>query len=492
MRGLWIGGLLLVCGCGAPSPTAPVAGGPGAALGPALSSSADRGTPVSSAHGAGPSAAPAASAEAALGKARAAYRRVTAERCNEKSGEKKPGGARVTDSRIELDRVIEFERGSSEIREASDPTLDAVVVALGDASIEKVEIAGHADASGDDASNVSLTSKRAASVKSWLVAHGVAEERLVTAGYGSYCPVDPGASEAAKAKNRRVEFVITRKGGKDVKPGWGGCAEAEKKGIKRPKGGKPSASGVESTWVVGAALPETVCGTSLSPSPLSGAMVLPPWVRPAPHFSVSARTRTTAELRLASRLEDVCGEKAERELSRKRFSLLAALEHYALTRTDEAARKSAFERARGLAAQLAKEPDAKTDLSHCLSLAMVDLLSNDHTAIDRVVACASSTQKELLPVFAPGLASFTAVAHEVTADKPDEADRYKALLKLAVSAVSGLQHLPLGRAVAALYHESSGHKDKAYEAWAYVADDVHFCGMSDRWLLSLAPAEVLK
>ena len=65
-----------------------------------------------------------------------------------------------------------------------------------------------------------------------LVKDGVDAKRLRAAGFGSYCALDPAHSEAAYAKNRRVEFRILRRNGKDLDTKWGGCDKALAKGQK--------------------------------------------------------------------------------------------------------------------------------------------------------------------------------------------------------------------------------------------------------------------
>ncbi len=60
-------------------------------------------------------------------------------------------------------------------------------------------------------SNWELSSARALSVVHALVADGVPPERLVAAGFGSYQPIDPGHTEDAYRRNRRIEFKLTER-----------------------------------------------------------------------------------------------------------------------------------------------------------------------------------------------------------------------------------------------------------------------------------------
>jgi outer membrane protein OmpA-like peptidoglycan-associated protein len=73
-------------------------------------------------------------------------------------------------------------------------------------------IEGHTDERDSDHHNLDLSRRRADSVRDWLAAHGIARDRMIPAGYGEACPVDPGHTEEAWARNRRVVFVIARRG----------------------------------------------------------------------------------------------------------------------------------------------------------------------------------------------------------------------------------------------------------------------------------------
>ena len=72
----------------------------------------------------------------------------------------------------------------------------------------KIGIEGHTDNSGADDANQSLSEKRAAAVKNWLVAKGkVSADRLEAKGYGSSQPAASNETAEGKQTNRRVELV---------------------------------------------------------------------------------------------------------------------------------------------------------------------------------------------------------------------------------------------------------------------------------------------
>lgn len=72
----------------------------------------------------------------------------------------------------------------------------------------RVEIGGHTDNVGSDTFNQQLSEQRARAVKNWLVAHGIAANRLSVRGYGKTRPVASNETEEGRRTNRRVEIKI--------------------------------------------------------------------------------------------------------------------------------------------------------------------------------------------------------------------------------------------------------------------------------------------
>lgn len=73
---------------------------------------------------------------------------------------------------------------SAELAAASDDVLSAVARILTEhPEIRRVRIEGHTDDTGDAAHNEDLSRRRAASVRSWLIDHGIDGERLESEGF---------------------------------------------------------------------------------------------------------------------------------------------------------------------------------------------------------------------------------------------------------------------------------------------------------------------
>ncbi|MEI8134844.1 MAG: OmpA family protein [bacterium] len=105
-------------------------------------------------------------------------------------------------------RGILFDVNSDKIRSESYGTLKEIAAVLKENGSVRVKIIGHTDSDGDNAKNMELSKKRAASVKNSLSTEfGIDASRLDTDGKGESQPVSPNTSAEGKANNRRVEFV---------------------------------------------------------------------------------------------------------------------------------------------------------------------------------------------------------------------------------------------------------------------------------------------
>ncbi len=103
---------------------------------------------------------------------------------------------------------ILFDVNSATLKAESYGSMKEIANILKEGTDLKVKIVGHTDADGSDASNLDLSKRRAAAVKAALAKEfGIDESRMETDGKGETEPLDKNDSPAAKANNRRVEFI---------------------------------------------------------------------------------------------------------------------------------------------------------------------------------------------------------------------------------------------------------------------------------------------
>lgn len=103
---------------------------------------------------------------------------------------------------------IFFDTNSDVLKKESFAELNQLIELLNKNPQRKIEVGGHTDDVGDDASNLSLSQRRAEAVKDYLVKNGVAESRVQAKGYGETQPQVPNDSDINRAKNRRTEFLV--------------------------------------------------------------------------------------------------------------------------------------------------------------------------------------------------------------------------------------------------------------------------------------------
>jgi outer membrane protein OmpA-like peptidoglycan-associated protein len=108
-------------------------------------------------------------------------------------------------------RNIFFEFNKTTLLPASFAELDKVARFMIDEDIKMIEISGHTDNEGSDVYNQKLSEGRAAAVVTYLASKGVLPERMKAGGYGESRPVDSNQTEAGRAQNRRVEFMLIKK-----------------------------------------------------------------------------------------------------------------------------------------------------------------------------------------------------------------------------------------------------------------------------------------
>jgi chemotaxis protein MotB len=116
-----------------------------------------------------------------------------------------------------------FQSGSAAINGKAVPTLDAIGGVIATEGAHPVEVDGHTDdhpiATSQYPSNWQLSGARAGAVVQVMVRGGLPARRVSLAGYGSEVPAASNATAGGRAKNRRVEIVLTRLHGAETAQG---------------------------------------------------------------------------------------------------------------------------------------------------------------------------------------------------------------------------------------------------------------------------------
>lgn len=111
---------------------------------------------------------------------------------------------------IRLNNIF-FEVAKSKLKPESFAELDRVAEFLKSNPDIKIEIGGHTDNAGKEASNMKLSEARAAAVADYIISKGLPKDKIVSKGYGMTKPVATNKTKDGKAQNRRVEFTILDK-----------------------------------------------------------------------------------------------------------------------------------------------------------------------------------------------------------------------------------------------------------------------------------------
>jgi len=113
----------------------------------------------------------------------------------------------ITEGKFVTSGIL-FDVNSDKIKPQSYGVMKDIANVITENSSVKVKIIGHTDSDGKDADNLSLSKRRAESVKASLIKDfGIDASRLETDGKGSSQPVDTNNTAEGKANNRRVEFI---------------------------------------------------------------------------------------------------------------------------------------------------------------------------------------------------------------------------------------------------------------------------------------------
>jgi outer membrane protein OmpA-like peptidoglycan-associated protein len=105
-------------------------------------------------------------------------------------------------------QVVEFYVNSDLLTAKGRGTIDSLLPVLRNNPRTRVEIAGHADNVGTQDYNLGLSQRRAEAVKQYFIVQGIAEQRLITQGYGFSLPIADNATAEGRQRNRRAEVIV--------------------------------------------------------------------------------------------------------------------------------------------------------------------------------------------------------------------------------------------------------------------------------------------
>ena len=105
-----------------------------------------------------------------------------------------------------LPSLVHFDFDSDEIKPQAAAILDEQVKFLSANQAARVLVAGHTDERGSREYNMSLGERRAAAVRSYLLAKGVSQANVEIVSFGEERPMATGSNEEAWSQNRRAEL----------------------------------------------------------------------------------------------------------------------------------------------------------------------------------------------------------------------------------------------------------------------------------------------
>lgn len=109
---------------------------------------------------------------------------------------------------VKFDSGILFDVNQNTLKINARSNIESLATSLKNNPETTVLIVGHTDATGTDAYNLKLSERRAAAVRSYTIAQGIASSRLTTEGRGEGEAISDNTTEEGRALNRRVEIVI--------------------------------------------------------------------------------------------------------------------------------------------------------------------------------------------------------------------------------------------------------------------------------------------
>ena len=111
---------------------------------------------------------------------------------------------------LSMPELVLFDFNKYEVKNKVKGSLNALAKALEENPDIRIKIDGYTDFIGSEGYNLELSVKRADAIKDYLANRGVKLSNISIEGYGKQNPIASNQTEKGRAKNRRVEFIISR------------------------------------------------------------------------------------------------------------------------------------------------------------------------------------------------------------------------------------------------------------------------------------------
>jgi outer membrane protein OmpA-like peptidoglycan-associated protein len=107
------------------------------------------------------------------------------------------------------ENAVRFDVNKATLTTQARANLDKLVPVFNSYADTNIEIFGYTDNTGRPEYNLTLSQKRAESVKAYLTSKGLIASRFKTSGFGIADPIASNDTKEGQSQNRRVEFAIT-------------------------------------------------------------------------------------------------------------------------------------------------------------------------------------------------------------------------------------------------------------------------------------------
>jgi outer membrane protein OmpA-like peptidoglycan-associated protein len=105
--------------------------------------------------------------------------------------------------------AVRFDTNKATLTTQAKTNLDKLIPVFNEYADTNIEIFGYTDNTGKPEYNLTLSQRRAESVRDYLVSKGLKSSRFKTSGLGIADPIATNDTPEGRSQNRRVEFAIT-------------------------------------------------------------------------------------------------------------------------------------------------------------------------------------------------------------------------------------------------------------------------------------------